>query len=194
MQESELFESLNYLNLEEIFEICNHFEIPYFILIEKSDGSFIKSKDKDRKSTVLNRVRHFLKTGKIPKATIYPNKVCSLEPMRTVTEATVLHYGQYDKKNPRLMKLLSRLTNGEFKDGFIARELMRDFFVTGKAPSLNEFGKAWISAKENYNKNHSEWAFLTDRANGKVKANWKSHRNKIAKQVLREVYSRSLHV
>lgn len=177
---------LNYLNMKEVSAYCKKHKIPVTIMIETAEG-LKKSKDKDRKGIILDRIRKYLKTGKIPKPTVYSKRVCSQENLVSPTASSKLRYGQYDKYNPKLINLLKSLTDGKFKNGSIAREVMRDFWVAGKAPSLKEFSKAWLQAFENDDKDHAEWAFLTDLSKGESMADWKAKRNKIAKSVLEKL-------
>ena len=76
------------------------------------------------------------------------------------------------------------LTDGGFRDGAIARILIREFWTNGKAPTLREYAKAWLTSEVGYLENHPEAAYLTDwRANG-PDADWKALRSKKAKSVL----------
>lgn len=182
----DLSKKLNYLNMAEVSAFCKKHKIPVSIMIETEDG-LKRSKDKDRKGIILDRIRKYLKTGIVPKPTIYSKRVCSDQKLSSPTASSKLHYGQYDKYNPKLIAVLKSLTDGKFKNGSIAREVMRDFWVAGKAPTLKEFAKAWLKASDGDDKNHAEWAFLTDLSKGESMEDWKAKRNKIAKEVLKEI-------
>lgn len=87
------------------------------------------------------------------------------------------------------MGLLRRLTNGEFKNGAVARILAREFWTAGKAPTFAEYAKAWVKANKKglgiEDSLHPEAAWLTDRARNQAGKNWKTKREAKAKRVLR---------
>lgn len=184
-QQQELLEDLNYLNMGEIKIICKKHGIPYSIWIETEEGARQKTADNDRKGIILNRIRHYLKTGQILEPTCFPADVVCCKSLPKQINATYrLFYGQYDKKNATMMGLLEKLTDGRFKDGAIARILANEFWRKGKAPTYQEYAAAWLKAVENHRRPNPEWAFLSDRSDGKETTNWKQLRNKKAKQIL----------
>lgn len=184
-EQQKLLEDLNYLNVGEIRTFCKEHAIPYTIYIETEGGNQRKTSDKDRKGVVLDRIRHYLKTGDISPATCFPENVTCFDDFPKKLKATdQLFYGQYHKKNKAMLDLLKELTDGAFKDGAIARILAREFWSKGVAPTYREYAEAWLDAKENYKKPNSEWAFLSDRADRKGIENWKAYRTEKAKAVL----------
>jgi hypothetical protein len=80
--------------------------------------------------------------------------------------------------------LLQRLTAGKFEHGAIARILAREFWSKGIAPTYEEFAKAWLIARMEHNRPNPEWAYLSDRTDGKDTANWKQLRKEKARKVL----------
>jgi hypothetical protein len=70
-KQRELLDDLNYLNLQEIRCFCKEHSIPYTIHVETPSGESRRTPDTDRKSVVLGRIRHYLKTGKVPNATVF---------------------------------------------------------------------------------------------------------------------------
>lgn len=185
-EQRELLEDLNYLNMCEIKMFCDRHSIPYAIWIETEDDGRRKTPDDDRKGVILNRIRHYLKTGYVLGPTCFPARVVRFDDLPKKIKATDrLFYGQYDKKHDAMIGLLERLTDGQFKNGAIGRILAREFWNKGTAPTYQEYALAWLEAKKNHKRPHPEWAFLSDRADGKGNANWKQLRTKKAKQVLR---------
>ncbi len=184
-----LIDNLNYLNLEEMRFICKMHAIPYTIWIEIESGERKRTSDTDRKSVVLGRIRHYLKTGRILGATCFLAHVVHLEgPPTKLRPSDRLYYGWYDKTNKDMIKLLKRLTDGEFKNGAIARILAREFWTSGEAPTFSEFAKAWTIAHKNglgvREGKHPEAAWLTDRARNEAGMDWKAKRKRKAKEVL----------
>ena len=53
-------------------------------------------------------MQHYLKTRKISRETCYSKQVVSFEPFpKRITGSTILHYGQYNKKNKALIDALT---------------------------------------------------------------------------------------
>ena len=142
-EQQALLDDLNYLNIAEIRSFCRRHSIPYRIAIETKDGGRRMTRDDDRKGVVLDRIRHFLQTGAILKETCFPAAVVCFDQFCQITADDRLFYGQYDKTNRSMITLLKSLTDGEFKNGAIARMLARDFWSRGKAPTFREYASAW---------------------------------------------------
>jgi len=179
----ELFKEMNYLNTKEYQGFCDKHKIPYHIHI-LVDGRLKKTSEKDRKSIVLARMRKFVASGKIEGPTVFAENVVSFIKLTNIAPTTKLHFGQYDKNNTQFLKVMKSLTGGKFKDGAIARILIREFWTDGKAPTLREYAKAWLVSEVGYLENHPEAAYLTDRRANGFDANWKALRIKKAKSVL----------
>jgi hypothetical protein len=185
-EQRELLVDLNYLNMSEIKSFCTKHAIPFSIWIETEEGERRKTGQDDRKGVILNRIRHYLKTGKVLDATCFPASVVCFEKLpRVIKPADRLFYGQYDKESRAMVGLLEKLTGGQFKNGAIARILAREFWSNGIAPTFHEFALGWMKAKCEHNRPNPEWAFLSDRAGHKDTSNWKKLRNEKAKRVLR---------
>ncbi len=184
-KQQELLDDLNYLNMSETKSFCNKHSIPYSIWIETENG-VRKTADDDRKGVILNRIRHYLRTGKILPTTCFPlSVICFNKPRATIKATDRLCYGQYDKTNEAMIGLLKKLTGGRFKNGAIARIVAREFWMKGIAPTYEEYAAAWLKANEDHKRPNPEWAFLSDRAEGKDMDNWKQLRAKKARQVLK---------
>lgn len=183
-QKKELFANLNYLNIKEYQSFCKKHEIPFIIHTVTKNG-LRKTGDADRKRFVLGRIKTYLNSGKPQKPTVFKNNVVCDEPLTQFTPSTRMHYGQYDKKNPKLIKTLQQLTKGQFKNGMIARLVLRDFWLDGIAPTLNQFARAWIKESQANTKRHPEAAYLFDVAQGKADKNWKKLRIQKAQAALK---------
>jgi hypothetical protein len=180
-----LLDDLNYLNMHEIMAFCKKHSIPYSIWIETPDGDRRKTKDDDRKGVLLDRIRHYLQTGKVLGATCFPaNVVCFDELPERLKPTDRLFYGQYDKSSTAMVSLLKKLTGGRFKSGAAARILAREFWTKGIAPTFQEFAASWLTAAQNHTRPNPEWAFLSDRSKRKDTSNWKQLRASTAKRVL----------
>jgi len=184
-EQRDLLADLNYLNMGEIKQICKRHKIPYWIVLETGEGKRRKTSDLDRKGVVLKRIRQFLESGVIPKETCFSAEVVRMGsfPKKVAADDRLL-YGQYQKKNRSMMALLRELTEGEFKNGAIARILAREFWTAGRAPTFREFAAEWQKARREHESPNPEWAFLTDRSNKTADADWKKLRIKKAKKVM----------
>lgn len=182
-----LLDNLNYLNMEEIQRFCKTHSIPYKITFEDADGKIKLTNEKDRKGIILTRIRSFLKTGKVPPATCFRKSIVRLpaEVSKTLKANSRIYFGHYDKKNKAMIGLLKKLTDNKFKDGAVARILIREFWSDGIAPTYQQFAKLWQQAIAERKKPNPEWAFLADLAAGKDIDDWKTTRNKVAKSVIK---------
>lgn len=184
-EQKRLLDDLNYLNSAEIRSFCERHSIPYRIAIETKNGSRRMTKDLDRKGVTLNRIRHFLQTGMILEETCFRADVVCFDPLpEKLSAGDRLFYGQYDKANRNLIALLKSLTDGQFKNGAVARILARQFWSNGKAPTLAEYASAWIRASQEHTAPNPEWAFLSDRANKVDVSDWKRLRTDKASEVI----------
>ena len=185
-ERQELLNDLNYLNVPEIRAFCKRHSIPYRIAIETKDGRRRMTADDDRKGVMLDRVRYFLQTGVILEETCFRAAVvCFDELSDNITADDRLFYGQYEKTNRSMIALLKSLTDGQFKNGAIARILAREFWSSGKAPTFREYAAAWIQASRDHLRPNPEWAFLSDRANKMAVRDWKKLRGQKASKVIR---------
>ena len=188
-EQRQLLDDLNYLNTAEIKSYCKRHSIPFKIVIETKDGSKRGTPEDDRKGVMLERVRHFLRTGKVLRETCFPaSVVCFVALGDELTPDGRLFYGQYEKRNRALTSLLEDLTDGHYRDGAIARILMREFWSRGKAPTFREFASAWLKAFNEHKEPNPEWAFLSDRSRRTAPADWKKMRARKAASLLKTLY------
>jgi hypothetical protein len=185
-EQQELLDDLNYLNTAEIKSFCKKHSIPYTIAIETNDSTQRWTNDDDRKGVILNRIRHFLKTGVVLEATCFPATAVCFDPLpKNPAADDRLHYGQFDKTNRAMMTVLKELTEGKFRDGAVARILAREFWSRGEAPTFEKYASAWLQATREHTRPNPEWAFLADRANKIAGADWKKLRTTKAKRVMK---------
>jgi len=187
-EREQLLDDLNYLNMAEIKSFCQRRSIPYRITLETEDGSTRTTNEEDRKGVVLNRIRAFLQKGVIPEQTRFNARiVCFDPPPAELTQDDRVFYGRYDKSNRQMIALMKELTNGQFRDGALARILAREFWTRGKAPTFKEFAAAWLQAVQEHAAPNPEWAFLSDRTRGTAAKDWTKLRAKKAASVLRRL-------
>jgi hypothetical protein len=185
-QQNELLDDLNYLNMGEIKSFCRAHSIPFAIRVEGAQGK--KRTEMDRKGVILNRIRHFLKTGDVlPPTCFAATVVCFDRFAKQLGPDDRLFYGQYDRQNRAAFGLLKRLTEGKFRDGAVARIVAREFWSRGEAPTFRRYAAAWLEAFGKDREVHPEWAFLTDRARGTAGADWKELRAKKAAGVMKRL-------
>ena len=88
-EQHKLLAGINYLNLGEMRSFCREHAIPTAIFVATTSGERKRSKDIDRKSVDLDRVRRYLKTGCVPPATCFPAAVVRLDPAERLLGLTV---------------------------------------------------------------------------------------------------------
>jgi hypothetical protein len=189
-EKKRLFEYLNYLNMEEFRSFCDKHKIPYTIYYESTNGLLKKTGDKDRKGIVLARIKKYLNTGKASKPTIIQKKIVCFQPLKNPKKTDRLNFGQYDWKNKKFFDLMKSMTENKFKDGALARKVIRQFWSEGKAPTLRQYAKAWLKENDSHTDPLPEWAFLTDKKKGISMKNWKSvriHKARLAIKMLNTV-------
>ena len=186
-EQARLLEELNYLNLEEIRGFCSARGIPYKIVAEYPNGKVKATKDTDRKPIVLARVRRYLRTGQVGRATrISVQIVREMNPPMRLGPRDRLYYRWYAKEFEGVMRLLRDLTGGRFRDGAVARVLAMEFWTRGEAPTFEEFARSWTQAKsEEHRLLTPEYAYLTDRKHQRAEDNWKALRTAKAKSALK---------
>ena len=172
----EILEDMNYMNLAEIRSLSEELGIPYKILHKKGDR-LCKTSTFDRKDVLLDRIRSYANTGKLPAPTILPEKVVDLGPIPTKPKETdLIKFGQFKHGHKGIENLLRKLSDDKFKDGAIARDVLRDFWTNGKTPTYKQFLHAWYKSVENHKQPKTEWAYLTDLGNGMDMTEWKQYR------------------
>jgi hypothetical protein len=186
-ERARLLEELNYMNLEEIRGFCSARGIPYKILAEYPNGKVKATKDTDRKPIVLARVRRYLSTGEAGQATCIPAAIVRVQdPPARPRPSDRLYYRWYAKEHYGVIRLLSDLTAGRFRDGAAARVLAMAFWSRGEAPTFHEFGRSWTKAKaDQYRLITAEYAYLTDLKRQRAGGDWKALRKAKAKSALK---------
>jgi len=186
-ERTRLLEELNYMNLEEIRGFCSARGIPYRIVAERPDGRVRATKDSDRKPIVLARVRRYLTTGVIGQPSCIPAAIVREEdPPSRPGPRDRLYYRWYAKEHAGVLRLLNHLTEGRFRDGAVARVLAMEFWTRGKAPTLEEFARAWTKAKaDEYLLLTPEYAYLTDLKHQRADGDWKAVRTAKARSALK---------
>ena len=166
-ERARLLEELNYMNLEEIRGFCSARAIPFRIVAESSNGKVKATKDTDRKPIVLARVRRYLRTGQVGRATrISVQIVREKNPPARPGPHDRLYYRWYAKEFEGVMRLLRDLTRGD-------------------APTFEEFARSWTKAKADQHRLlTAEYAYLTDLRHKRADGNWKALRKAKAKSAL----------
>lgn len=180
-----LLTDIYYLNMAELRGFCDARRIPYAIAVEHQDGRVTQTRDADRKGIVIDRVLHFLRTGRVKPATIFRRPVVAAKPLgRAPIESDQILYRQYKNHDEATLRLMKHLTGGRFEFGAIAQETLRACWTRNEAPTYREFAKLWEKASADHSKPNPEWAFLTDLANGTAGKDWKKLRTQKAATVL----------
>lgn len=183
-----LDETIYYLNMAELRQVCRRFGVPWAIYLDHPDGRR-RTKDVHRKLVVLQRLRRHLETGETQEPTVYPGSVAAPGPLPEHPRPDDrLFYGHYDKRHEGLLRLLDSLTDGRFRNGAVARLLCRDYWERGETPTFEEFAHAWLAADERgfgvARGEHPEAAYLTDRAKGNAGPDWTAQRAAKAAEAL----------
>ena len=157
------------------------------ILAEYPNGKVKVTKDTDRKPIILARVRHYLKTGNAGSPTRIAAKIVRDDkPPATPGHRERLYYRWYAKEHTGIIRKLQELTDGQFRDGAVARVIAMEFWTRGEAPPLEEFARAWTKADADRDwLLTAEYAYLTDLQRDQAGSDWKSVRKAKAASALR---------
>jgi hypothetical protein len=72
--------------------------------------------------------------------------------------------------------VLRDLTDGQFKDGAVARVLAIEVWTRGKAPTFEEFARSWTKAKaEEHRLLTPQYACLSDLKHHRAYSGWKGY-------------------
>ena len=78
-EQRELLNDLNYINTAEIKSFCKRQSIPHAMAMETNIGCRRKTNEDDRKGVILDRIRHFLKSGVVLGETCFRATVVCFE-------------------------------------------------------------------------------------------------------------------
>jgi hypothetical protein len=134
------------LNINELKQICNKFNISYNIYIEKNN-KIIKTNEIDHKIIIINNILRFLKNNKIPNITLYKKEIINYEKINNINKNDYIYYGQYKTTNKDILKLMKILTNNKFKFGAISQKIIRLIWKKNKLITYEQFANKWL--KEN---------------------------------------------
>jgi len=174
---------VHYLNISELKAFCVSRNIPYKIYFTQRNGKVIYSGNCDRKGVIVKRLMEYVKTGKIMKPTVYPDGITDFGMASKPTKSRKIFFGQFEKRD-EILKLMQHLTDGQFRFGSTAREVLLEQWSNGIAPTYSDFAKLWLKAEKNHRSPNPEWAFLTDRASGMEMTEWKKIRIQKASEAL----------
>ena len=88
-------------------------------------------------------------------------------------------------KQEKIAKIMNQLTDGQFKFGAIAQQVLHSNWSRGYAPTFHEFASFWLKAQKAHQRPNAEWAFLTDLSQGVSMQDWKKLRQEKAKTALK---------
>ena len=164
---------------------CQAHDLPRFIRVELPDGRTRQTSDRERKDIVIRRILAFALRGEVEGPTVYRKDVVASGPLpERLSSRTRIRYGQYEKKNPRFVETLQRLTGGAYRLGMISRLVLRDFWTEGTAPTMKQFAEEWVRATAAHTEPRPEGAYLVDLSRGDDGPGWKQVRIEKAKTAL----------
>lgn len=148
-QKADLFDALYFMNMQELRELSEYYQLP----------------TKAKKGLLIDRIKHFLQTGKmlnsqkIPqksfaeKGTIYPLK-----------PDTLILKGAY-KNDLKTRKFFQKLIGEHFHFTAFGQDWISERWFQGKPPTYSEFAKYWQKENKQRQKQEAkpkqEWAYLS---------------------------------
>lgn len=168
-----------FLNMSELKNLANLLQSDFYFFVDNNNG--LKRGRADKKINIINNIVRVL-SGQKSVPTIIPNKVVLFEKLVKPTKNTKIYYGQYINGNNDILKLMTRLTNGKFKFGVYAQDILLSHWKKGKLLTFGQLAKLWL----NYSpKAHPEWRYISYVRSSGSKSGWKNTRETKAKNVIK---------
>lgn len=149
-----------YLNISELQNICNKFNITFDIYLQTNDNKLIKSGYKDEKKRMIENIRMY-SNNKKPKLTVYKKNIICYAELDHIKSNDYVYFGQFKNGDKKILKLMLSLTNDKFKFGSIGIDILRETWKKNKLITYHEFANKWIK-RNNNKKIKKEWKYLTD--------------------------------
>lgn len=162
---------LNYLKI-----ICDKYDIDYNVYIE-SNGDIKKLGTINHKEFIINDIMYYLKNNKIPKKTIYKQKIQNYTTTNNLKSSDYIFYGQYKTTDKNILNLLKSLTNNEFKFGGISQKLIKLIWKKNKLITYEKFAKLWYAEFKKGTGHYREWAYNQCIKNNGDITKWKKIKN-----------------
>ncbi len=147
-QKEEFFDALNYMKMDEIKEFCHKHSIPV----------------SGKKGAILERIKHFLVTGKIlqPKELPEISKAKSGKKYPLHAETPILS-GSY-KNDTATRNFLKKIIGDHFHFTAFGQDWILERWQKGKPPTYLEFANFWqkeyLKRKNSEANPKQEWAYL----------------------------------
>jgi hypothetical protein len=108
------------------------------------------------------------------------SKIIDIKPSSNV------YYGQYINGNKHIYDLMMKLTNGTFKFGVNAQEILFHSWKKGKLLTYKQLAKFYIEYKP---REHPEWQYIDYIRKNGTKIGWDKFRQNIAVVVINYINS-----
>lgn len=144
----ELFDAFYYLNMSELKKICHNFGLP----------------DSPPKGQMIERIKHFLSTGKILKPKEMPeiSKALKNHKYKLSPDALMLK-GAY-KNDAQTRTFFKKLIGNHFHFTAFGIDWLNEQWMKGKPPTYQEFATMWQQEIEKRKKKKpepkKEWALI----------------------------------
>jgi len=176
-----IFDNIYFLKISELKSICFNRDIPTNIYYYK-EGLLKKSGRVLHKKLLIKNILKHVEGKEIQKYVLNENMV-NFETLKKPKANDYVYFGQYHSS--RSEKLLSKLTDGIFKKGYVSFMILHKLWRAGKQFTYKQFAKAYIKNKSKFEgKEHKEWAYINHIKENHTAVDWKSKRKLIAKEVM----------
>jgi len=175
--------NIYYLNMQELKDIANKYNIPIKIYAETPNLK--QTCHIDRKNIIIDKIIKTL-LGKPTRPTIYPKSVIRTTKIINLTPKSKVYYGQYKNGNNKILALMKKLTDGKFKYGAISCMVINKYWSKGKAPTYEQFAKTYMYEYNNPI-DHPEWQYIQFMRKYNDKSKWTKIRSRIAKSVINKI-------
>lgn len=172
---------LYYLNIKELYYLCNYLKIPYFFY-KIVNNKLVKLSYKLSKKDIIKRLIKLINGKKSTqmKPIIIKDFLFSNQKINSnLNENNFIYVNQYKNGNKYIYNLLNKLTNNQFSFGALSCYLIRKIFMRNKLITYKQFASLYIKYL-NKNIEHPEWMYINYQG-----FDWHTDRDKIAKRLIK---------
>lgn len=183
-------QSIYYLNMKELVSFCKYVGVDIDIYVQKKDNMdniiLVKTGETDRKEIIVDKILKFISEKKVSKTVIPLAMISNKKLPNKLSKYDFVYYDQFKNGNKKILKLMKSLTDDKFKFGSVSVILLKDSWTKRKRPlTYQQFAKLWIiQYKKDNNVIRPEWKYMTEISKGMDRDQWKTVRNRVAKEVL----------
>jgi len=166
------------LNISQLKEICENYDIEYNIYIELENGSIKKTSEILHKEFIINNILNKLEHNRCNKV-IYSSKIQNYEKTDNLDINSYIYCGQYNTTDNNIKKILKMLTDDKFYFGAISQKIIKKYWMENKLITYKQFAKLWLNEYKLGEINYDELAYNKFMKKHGSKDKWLKYKSKV---------------